>query len=196
MGGLNGKFFDKLDEILVARPATHSPVLLETLKLATMEFDCDVTDAEGQDDNDSSLVDLHSQVDGTTHNAGSEHMSGSCTDSLSGTPSYDHGIRDDTEDIAKNNKSGKKCKRTQGDMLEGPMTKAKKVMIDGLRDSDRMFAELEEKRLKFEEQLRREEYKFQLRMMQMLQGVMGSSSFYSPYSHGSSSQHYGPPDDC
>ena len=65
--GNGRKYFDKLDEILVARPATHPPVLLETLKPATMESDSDATDAAGQDDNDNSLVDLHSQVDATTN---------------------------------------------------------------------------------------------------------------------------------
>ena len=56
-------------------------------------------------------------------------------------------------------------------MLEDVMTKAMKVMTvmtDGLKDSDRMFTELEVKRLKFEEQQRREEHEFQLHMVQML----------------------------
>ena len=82
-------------------------------------------------------------------------------------------------------------------MLENVMTKAMKVMTDGLRDSDRMLAELEEKRLKFEEQQRMEEREFQLCMIQMMQSAhgTGSSSFYLPYSHGSSPPYYGPPED-
>jgi len=37
------------------------------------------------------------------------------------------------------------------------MTKVVKTMSDGLRNSDKMFLELEEKRLKFEEQQKHEE---------------------------------------
>ena len=81
----------------MARPATHPPVLLETLKPAAMESDSDVTDAEGQDDNDSSLVDL---VDGTTYDALSEHMSSSGTDSVSGTPTSDHVVLEMTQKIS------------------------------------------------------------------------------------------------
>ena len=58
-------------------------------------------------------------------------------------------------------------------------------MTDGLRDSDKMFTELEEKRLNFEEQQRREEREFQLRMVQMLQGGMVGNSYFPPYGHGS-----------
>ena len=202
-GRIEWKYFEKLDEILAARPATHPPVLLETLKPATVESDSDATDAEGQDDNNISLVDLHSQVNATTDDGDSEHLSGSSTDSVSGTPPSDHSgssTRDATEDIVKKDKAGikgKKRKRSKGEMLEDVMTKAMKVMTDGLRDSDRMFTELEEKRLKFEEQQRREEREFQLRMIQMMQSAhgTGSSSFYSPYSHGSSPPYYGPPED-
>ena len=50
------------------------------------------------------------------------------------------------------------------------MTKIMKTMTDGLRSSDKMFME---QRLKVEEQQRREEREFQLRMIQMLQNGMG-----------------------
>ena len=61
-----------------------------------------------------------------------------------------------------------------------------KVMADGLRDSDKMFIELEEKRLKFEEQQRRKKCQFQLCMVQMLQIGMRGNSYFPPYEHGSS----------
>ena len=51
------------------------------------------------------------------------------------------------------------------------MTKVVKTMSDGLRNSNKIFLELEEKQLKFEEQQKREEREFQLRMVQMLQVV-------------------------
>ena len=60
-GRIEWKYFNKLDEILAVRPATHPPVLLETLK--PIESDSDVTDVEGQDDIDSSAVELQGQSD-------------------------------------------------------------------------------------------------------------------------------------
>ena len=61
------------------------------------------------------------------------------------------------------------------------MSKVMKTMTDGLKSSDKMFTELEEKRMKFEEQQRKEDQEFQLKMMQMLQqGMEGVNNFYSP----------------
>ena len=167
------KYFDKLDEILAARPATHPPVLLETLK--PIESDGDLTDIEGQGDS------VHEQSNGMED----DNQSESGTASLSGTPPSQHSggsVKDaDTEDIAKNDWAGikgKKRKRSKGEVLEDVMTKAMKVMTDGLRDSDKMFIELEEKRMKFEEKKRREECEFKLHMVQMFQGGMGGNSYY------------------
>ena len=53
------------------------------------------------------------------------------------------------------------------------MSKVMKTMTDGLKSSDKMFTEMEEKRMKFEEQQRKEDREFQLKMMQMLQQGMG-----------------------
>lgn len=59
-----------------------------------------------------------------------------------------------------------------------------KVITDGLRDSVKMFTELEEKKLKFEEQQRKEESEFQPCIVQMLQGGMEGNSYFPPYGHG------------
>ena len=61
-------------------------------------------------------------------------------------------------------------------MFEDVMTKVMKIMTDGLRDSDKMFIDLEEKWLKLEENQRREKCKIKLRMLQMFQGGMGGNS--------------------
>ena len=50
-----------------------------------------------------------------------------------------------------------------------------KTMTAGLKSSDKMFTELEEKRMKFEEQQRKEDQEFQLKMMQLLQQRYGGS---------------------
>ena len=77
---------------------------------------------------------------------------------------------------------GKKRKRSKGEVLEDVMSKVMKTMIDGLKSSDKMFTEMEEKRMKFEEQQRKEDRGFQLKMMQMLQqGMEGVNNFYSLY---------------
>ena len=192
-GQIEWKYFDKLDTILAARPATHSPILLETLK--PIESDRYVTNVEG----------VHEQSDGIED-------SKSGTASLSGTPLSHHsdgsvkGI--DAEDNVKNRAGikGKKRKRSKGELLEDAMTKAMKIMTDGLGDSDKMFIDLEEKRMKFEENQRSEECEFKLQMVQMFQGRLGGNSYYpsysEPYGHSSSAplarsgaMYYGPPDD-
>ena len=45
-----------------------------------------------------------------------------------------------------------------------------KTVTEGMKDSDKLFMEMEEKRLKFEEQQKRDERQFQLQMMQLLIG--------------------------
>lgn len=125
---------------------------------------------------------------------------------MSGTPpshrsSISNSAKEDSDESPITDKvgiKGKKRKRSKGEVLEDAMTKVMKTMTDGLRSSDKMFMELEEKRLKFEEQQRREEREFQLRMIQMLQSSMGGNSMYPPQYHtshptSSSSLYYSPP---
>ena len=127
---------------MAARPATHPPVLLETLK--PIESDSDITDVEGQGGS------VHEQSDGIEDGE-------SGTASFSGTPLSHHSDGTvkgtDTENNVKNRAGikGKKRKRSKGEVLEDVMTKGMKVMTDCLRDNDKMFINLEEKRIKFKE---------------------------------------------
>ena len=82
------KYFDKLDEMLAARPATQPPILVEMLK--PVVSDSDKTDIDRQDDNNNSIVDLHGQSDGVTDDA-SDNPSGSSTAYVSGKP-HSHNI--------------------------------------------------------------------------------------------------------
>ena len=50
------------------------------------------------------------------------------------------------------------------------MTKIVKEVVDAQKQSDKMFLEMEEKRMKYEADQRKEEREFQLRMMSMLVG--------------------------
>ena len=200
-GRTEWKFFSKLDEILGARPATRPPVLLDTLNSQPIpsDQDSDETDVEGFQE--SNVHDHNSVADDTSDN---QSGSGSNTISMSSTPRSRHSsssAKEDSDDISPTDKvgiKGKKGKRSKGEVLEDAMTKVMKTMTDGLRNSDKMFMELEEKRLKFEEQQRREEREFQLRMIQVLQSGMGGNGMYPPQYHTShptspSNLYYSPP---
>ena len=52
--------------------------------------------------------------------------------------------------------------------MEEMMTKVMKSVTDSMQSSDQMFVELEEKRMKFEAEQRKEEREFQFKMAQML----------------------------
>ena len=70
---------------------------------------------------------------------------------MSGTPSRHSGHSDsqESEDVDKRGGSGikgKKRKRSKGEVLENVMIKVVKTMTDGMKSSDKMFTELEEKR--------------------------------------------------
>ena len=179
--------------------------MLETLDSAQpipSDYDSDETDVEGVQERN---VQDHSSVADDVSDNQSCSGSSTVTISTSGTPSSNRGssssAKEDSDEIPTTDKvgiKGKKRKRSKGEVLEDAMTKIMKTMTDGLRSSDKMFMELEEKRLKFEEQQRREEREFQLRMIQMLQNGMGRNSMYSPQYHTShptspSSLYYSPP---
>ena len=82
---------------------------------------------------------------------------------------------------------GKKRKRTKGEVMEAVVSKLMKTVTEEMKESDKMFMELEEKQMKFEEQQRREERQFQLEMMQML---LGSSN--PPPTHTNSQPQFFP----
>ena len=62
--------------------------------------------------------------------------------------------------------------------MEAVVMKVMKTVTESLKENDKMFVELEVKRMKSEEQQKREERQFQLQMMQML---LGSS--HQPHTH-------------
>jgi len=138
------------------------PVLLETLDSQPIlsDHNSDETDLEEEESN---VQDHSSVVDDVSDNQ-CGNGSTSSTDSVSGTPPSHCGssssVKEDFDEIPTTNKvgiKGKKRKQSKGEVLEDVMTKVMKTMTDELRSSDKMFMELEEKRLKFEEQQRREE---------------------------------------
>ena len=81
---------------------------------------------------------------------------------------------------------GKKRKHTKDEKIEAVMKSVVKEVVDAQHQSDTKFLELEEKRMKFEAEQRKEEHEFQLRLMSMLFGNPGLHSAqgsYGSYEH-------------
>jgi len=80
---------------------------------------------------------------------------------VSGSPPPQMGnsssAREDSDETPVPDKVGMKGKKKKRNKGEDVMTKVVKTMSDGLRNSDKMFLELEGKRLKVEEQQKHEE---------------------------------------
>ena len=155
------KFYDKLDEILGTRPATRPPVVLETLDHDQTKDSSDETDI-GEDLKDNI-----------------SNQSGLADDSISDTASLVSEQNSSDDRNQTKTVKPKKCKRSKGEIMEDVMVKVMKIVTDSIKSSDKMFSELEEKRLKFEEQQKREERDFQLKMFQMLQ--QSGNHFYPSY---------------
>ena len=60
--------------------------------------------------------------------------------------------------------------------MESAMTAMVKQVIDSQQKSDKMFLDMEEKRMKYEADQKKEEREFQMRMMTMLYGRSNSHS--------------------
>ena len=70
-------------------------------------------------------------------------------------------------------------KKWQVDVLQESFKDVVEQVIEAQRISDKMFTDLEEKRLKLERErkTRKEHQEFQLRVMQMLRGFLGMQPF-------------------
>ena len=91
-------------------------------------------------------------------------------------------------------KRSKKRKRGKVDAFEEVVSKVMKTVMktvtDGLRETDKMFLELGEKRMEMEAQQKREERQFQLQLAQMLIGQPSGPPYHYP---GYPPQFYGAP---
>ena len=151
------KFYNKLNDILGNRPATHPPVVLGTTDdsvLTIGEENDETLEENDAAESDKSVGNVEGENTGDVEDPDPEPHSRSTTP----MPSSSTGIK------------GKKRKRAKGEVIEDLVNKVKTV-LEGLKESNNMFLDLEEKRMKFEEQQRREERQFQLQMMLMLLGA-------------------------
>ena len=142
-GRTTWKFYEPFNEILGTWPATHPSVVLDTLDPPSLlpEGSAEITDEQEPDESEGGAVPSeeitvldNSNVEVNEPRHGSENKPKTSVIST--------GIK------------GKKRKRSKGEVMEGVALKVMKSVTDGLRESDKLFLEIE-KRLKFEEQKRR-----------------------------------------
>ena len=189
------KFFDKLNEFLGTRPATHPPKVLDTLDGSTIHAENDPQASISDEEHNQSDASGHND---DTDNTGDEGSNGASLNNLTTDvpPVEDIQSADkSTTSESSSSKVGRKRKRNKGEIMEEMMTKVMKSVTDSMQSSDRMFVELEERRMKFEAEQRKEEREFQLRLAQMLNASHSghSSGFnysYHPYSSSPPGEFY------
>ena len=143
-----------MDAVLAHRPTTRPSVVLDT---ANSSVEGREEPEENEEEEESSLDQSNPQEE----NIGNVENDVSVP-SPSPSSSNSSGIK------------GKKRKRTKDEKIEAVMTKVVKEVVDAQKQSDKMFLEMEEKRMKYEADQRKEEREFQLRMMSMLVGRQGA----------------------
>jgi len=207
-GRTKWKFFDKLNEFLSAKPATHPPIVLDNSTINNVAAESPLVEEEvPPGDHNDSNGEGHSNA---SDEAGDmiENTQPSASDmpplpsdtplSTSDTPSLASGTSPSDKSTTSSSKLkvGKKRKRNKGEIMEDMMTKVMKSVTDSLQNSDRMFLEMEERRMKFEAEQRKEEREFQLRMAQMYSTSQRGhgSGYYPSFPPPSPSEFYYGPD--
>ena len=162
------KYFDTMDAVLGHRPTTRPSAVLDTSEQP------DEDDEGGSEDGEE--------------DKGSEEQSNLSTAIALEDAQSSHALSpsssSSTKDAQSSGSKGKKRKRTKDEKIEAIMTSVVKEVVNSQRESDKMFFEMEEKRMKYEAEQRKEERDFQLRMMSMLFGSQNTHMTpeqYSPY---------------
>jgi len=120
------KYYDKINEIMGNRPSVTPPVILDTLQdtagpsTSYVENTSD-EDVKGNEEDEKEITD-----DNGGEEEGKDEF-GKKTGSTVGVKG-----------------KGKKRKHTKAEVMEDMMTKAMKTMTDGLKESEKMFVDLEE----------------------------------------------------
>ena len=145
------KFYNGINEILGNRPATCPPVIIDTLNEETLGIQ-----VEDSDNLLENVDDLSCQPSPGNPEEKSDLES---IRSRSSTPVNCGKRQNDSCDVEPSNHSRsstpvntKQRKRSRGEMVEDIVTKMIKSVTEGLKKSDKMFIELETKRMKFEEE--------------------------------------------
>ena len=135
------KFYDSINDILGNWPATYPPVVIDTLDQTTLT---DGGEDSHQDDDPVVSEEIQGDTEGSSAVESSNVENASC--SRSSTP------------VKMKEKPNLKRKRSKGEVVEDVMSKVMTTVTEGLKENDKMFLELEENWLRFEEQKRRGNY--------------------------------------
>ena len=146
------KYFAALDAIMGHRPATKPPVLLDTAAEQLVASSA-VDDVSEEDELEETIAD-----DGSS--ASTSTTESDCKQLQSQNSTASMGIK------------GRCRKRTVEEKMESVMKKLVKD-VDAQHKSHEMFLMMEEKRMKFEADQRKQEKEFQLQMMSMIFGRHG-----------------------
>lgn len=175
-GRKNWKFLEAMDAILGHRPTTRPTVLLDTSEKQD-EQESDVGDELEEDEEGGVLSPLAESTSSATPGDTTSSSQDQQT-SLPVSKGTDSGESSKPSQVT----GRKKRKRTKDDRIEAILTNVVKEVVDAQAHSDGKFLELEEKRMKFEAEQRKEEREFQFRMMSML---YGNPATRLPSSYGS-----------
>ena len=129
-GRTSWRYFDAMDAVLAHRPTTRPSVVLDTTNSSVEGRE---EPEENEEEEESSLDQSNPQEE----NIGNVENDVSVP-SPSPSSSNSSGIK------------GKKRKRTKDEKIEAVMTKVVKEVVDAQKQSDKMFLEMEEKRMKYE----------------------------------------------
>ena len=167
----NWKFFDAIDAVIGHRPTTRPSVVLDTSEQPEQ------VEKGGLDENDEEDEGFAEQSNTSTSTEEDTRLSSE--PSSSSTPKDNQRSLSPSPGI-----KGKKRKRTKDEKIESIMMNVVKEVVNSQKESDRILMEMEEKRMKYEAEQKKEEQEFQLRMMSMLfcnQSTRLPLDQYGPY---------------
>lgn len=174
------KFFDELNEILGNKPSVKPPVLIDTLDSSASTEKLSSEEETGEVEEQDEVLSDDSAAKGRDVKVLTVATKASDKDS--------NGIK------------GKKRRRNKEEIIEEVITKAMKTVTDGLKESEKMFLEMEDRQMKFEERMREKDREFQMEMTRMMAGYVSQSSNHNQYPQYHSyppppqSGYYDPPD--
>ena len=167
-------YFEILDNILGNRPATQPKVIIDSLgKKSDHEGESIVSDSDKDGELDESDYMDNSSTCMETSSTATVNASSDCDDKESDTKPPNIKPHDEIKTVVSN----KKKRKRQIDVMQDAMKGMVKEVLDAQKASDKLFAELEEKRMRMEEaqqeresRMRREDQEFQMRVLRMLTG--------------------------
>ena len=169
-------YFNALDNILGNRPATEPMVVIDSFSGKSevdVESNVSESDHEGKEERkaelwESDMKESEARESSTTTVASNED-SGSSKDVIV--------VKKEDKVDVKPIVSNKKKRKRQLEVMQDTMKGLIKEVVDAQKASDKMYVELEEKRLKMEEaqleresKMRRDDQEFQMRVLQMITG--------------------------